>query len=112
MKSAKKYNTPVGRFIYAHSSPHYYGLGIKSVSLPAKQKVLIASPEKALCDRIIMTSGILLRSTKQVNEFLLEDLRTDESFLLRLQVEEIKSWIPFAPKSSSLKMFVKFLENL
>ena len=59
-----------------------------------------------------MTSGILLRSTKQVNEFLLEDLRTDESFLLRLQVEEIKSWIPFAPKSSSLKMLVKYLENL
>jgi len=82
------------------------------MSFSGKQKVLIASPEKASCDRIIMTSGILLRSTKQVNEFLLEDLRIDESFLLRLQVEEIKSWIPFAPKSSSLKMLVKYLENL
>ena len=75
IKSAKNYQTPVGRFSYFHAPLPYYSLGIKSISLTQKQTVLIASPEKAICDKIVMTSGIFLRSTKQELEFLLEDMR-------------------------------------
>lgn len=55
-KNAKTYTTPIGRFSYSHASLPYYSFGIKSVAVSARQVVLIASPEKAICDMVIMTS--------------------------------------------------------
>jgi hypothetical protein len=72
----------------------------------------MASPEKAICDKIITTSGILLRSKKQVSDFLLEDLRISEERLKSLDLEEMKSWLPFSPKKSSLKMLINSIIEL
>ena len=111
-KSSKTYSTPLGRFSYFRAPLPYYAFGIKSVALTARQVVLMASPEKALCDKIVMTSGILLRSTRQVQEFLIDDLRIGEEQLQKLDVKEITSWIDNAPKKSSLNLLVKMLSNL
>lgn len=111
-KSSKTYKTEIARFSYRHSSLPYYAMGIKSVSLSNKQVVLIASPEKAICDKIIMTSGIVLRSSNQVMEFLTEDMRIDTEMLLQLNLEEISSWVTDAPKKSSLKILIKTLQGL
>lgn len=111
-KASRTYKTPYGRFSYFHTSTPYYSFGIKSVSLTARQRVLIASPEKALCDKIIQTSGIRLRSPSQVREFLIEDLRVDENMLIHLDIKEISSWINDAPKKASIAMLVKTLAQL
>ncbi len=111
-KAAKIYRTDVGRFNYFHAAAPYYSFGIKSVSLTPKQYVLMASPEKAICDKIVMTSGVFLRSIRQTQEFLLEDLRIDEESLSQLAVNDIASWVADAPKSSSLAMLVKTLRTL
>jgi hypothetical protein len=73
---------------------------------------MIASPGKALCDKIIMTTGILLRSTKQVRDYLLDELRMDEEMLGKLDINEIESWITNSSKKESLQMLVKTLKNL
>ena len=112
LKSAKTYKTPLGRFRYLHGGLPYYAFGIRSVQLTEKQRVLIASPEKALCDKIVVTSGVFLRSIRQARDFLLEDLRLDEDRLRELRLEEINSWLGDAPKSSSLAMLVKTIAQL
>jgi len=112
IKNSKTYGTPVGRFTYFHTPPPYYSFGIKSVSLTARQVALIAGPEKALCDKIIMTPGILLRSTKQAQEFLIDDLRIDEDALQRLDWKLIASWASSAHKASSIEMLSKTLSQL
>jgi len=112
IKKARAYSSPAGRFTYIHTSAPYYCFGIKSVPLTQKQVVMIASPEKALCDKIVMTTGVFLRSTKQTLEFLIEDLRIDEEMLQKLNVKEISSWTDDAPKKSSLQMLVKTLISL
>lgn len=112
LKSSKEYHTPVGTFTYLHTTLPYYAFGIKAIALTGKQNILIASPEKALCDKIIMTSGILLRSTKQVQSFLLDDLRMDEEQLKQLDVEAIISWSEAALKRESLHMLAKTLNTL
>ncbi|PSL33361.1 type IV toxin-antitoxin system AbiEi family antitoxin domain-containing protein [Chitinophaga ginsengisoli] len=112
IKTTKTYKTPIGRFSYFHMSLPYYSFGIQSVSLTPKQVVLIASPEKALCDKIVMTSGVFLRSSRQVQEFLVDDLRIDEEMLGKFDLKEINSWIVDAPKKSSLEMLVKTLKTL
>jgi len=112
IKAAKTYKTPVGRFSYYHAQSPYYSFGIKSVALTHRQTVLMASPEKALCDKIVMTSGILLRSERSVQEFLMEDLRIEEEALRKLETQTIASWLPHALKKNSLKMLIKTLNNL
>lgn len=111
-KTSKKYKTPIGRFSYYHSPLPYYSFGIKSVQLTPKQVALIASPEKAICDKIIMTSGILLRSQKQTREYLVNDLRMDEEMLGELDLKAINSWLEDAPKKGSLFMLVKTIKDL
>lgn len=96
-KLSKKYRTKAGRFTYRHADLPYYTLGIKNASLSEKQVVLIASPEKAICDKIAMTPGIQLRSPAQAISFLTEDLRIDEDRLRGLNNQMLASWIPDAP---------------
>lgn len=111
-KTAKKYDTPAGRFSYQHLSSPYYSFGIESIQLTPKQTALIASREKAVCDKVILTSGVTLRSTRQTKDFLLEDLRMDETLLQKLDTKIIHSWLSDAPKKSSLEMLIKTLNEL
>ncbi|HUB62630.1 MAG TPA: hypothetical protein VL978_18070 [Puia sp.] len=111
-KTSKSYKTPLGRFRYYHAPLPYYSFGIKSVELTPRQVALIASPEKALCDKIITTSGILLRSSRQVREYLIDDLRMDEEMLRKFDTEAISTWITDAPKKRSLSMLVNTIASL
>ena len=79
--TSKTYKIPAARFSYKNMPLPYYSFGIKQVQLTSKQTVLLASPEKALCDKIITTYGILLRSVKQTMEILIEDFRIHRSYL-------------------------------
>ena len=73
---------------------------------------MIASPEKAICDKIAMTSGLNLRSVKQVMEFLTEDMRIDEDLIRGLNLDVIDTWISDAPKQNSLQILIKTIRNL
>ncbi|MEO6232336.1 MAG: hypothetical protein ABJB11_20870 [Ferruginibacter sp.] len=109
---SKTYSTEIGRFSYIHANLPYYSFGIKQVSLTKRQTVLMASQEKALCDKIINTSGILLRSVRQTLELLIEDFRIDENYLRKLEIKTISSWLEDAPKQNSLITLVKALQSL
>lgn len=112
VKRSRYFRTPIGRFTYRHASFPYYTFGIQSEKLTPRQFVLMASPEKALCDKIVMTSGIFLRSTVQVRSFLSDDLRIDQEKLRGLDINIIDSWIDDSPKESSLRMLTKTLKML
>ena len=109
LKTSKIFRTPVGRYSYRHLKAPYYSYGIKSIAYSPKQTILIASAEKALCDKIVLTPKINLRSVKQTQEFLMEDLRMDCEVLNRLDTKLMELWIKNAPKKSSLKMLIKTL---
>ncbi len=112
IKSAKTYKTAMGRFRYLHADLPYYSFGIRSVQLTPRQVALVAAPEKALCDKVIMTSGVLLRSVKQARAFLIEDLRLDEDRLRELNLNEMRTWLNDAPKKTSLEILIKTLSTL
>jgi hypothetical protein len=112
IKTSKLYKTPVGRFRYQQLKTPYYSYGIKNIEYSPKQAMLVASPEKALCDKVVLTPKIYLRSIKQTREFLLEDLRMDSEVLKTLDTKVMELWIKNAPKKSSLKMLIKTLIEL
>ena len=109
---SKTYKTVAGRFSYRRIPLPYYSFGIQQVQLTKKQTVLMASKEKALCDKIIATPGVLLRSVKQTLALLIEDFRIDENALRKLETATINSWLKNAPKENSLATLVKTLKSV
>ena len=111
-QAPRKFNTPLGTFTYTRLPLPYYAFGIRSEKLADDQYAMVASPEKALCDKIITTSGLLLRSRKAAKEFLLENMRIDEDILRQLNTNEMASWIKGSLKEESLSMVVNVLQEL
>lgn len=111
-KASKEFTTPAGIFSYTHLPLPYYSFGLNRVKLAEQQRAIIASPEKALCDKIISTPGLLIRSTVQAAAYLIEDLRMEEAALKELGIAMISTWLDDAPKKESLGMVIKMIQNL
>jgi hypothetical protein len=90
----------------------YYAFGQQQLKLSEKQTALIASPEKALCDKLIATSGLLFRSEGGLRSWLIEDMRIDRNPLRILQPKIIRSWAKDAPKQQSILLLAKTLEDI
>jgi hypothetical protein len=111
-KAPRKFNTSMGTFTYTRLPLPYYAFGIKRVMLADNQYAMIASPEKALCDKVIATSGLLLRSKKSAVEFLLDNMRMDEEKLKELDTGEMSTWLPQSIKEESLHMLINAIKDL
>jgi hypothetical protein len=111
-KASRAFNTPMGLFTYTHLPLPYYAFGLKIVSLSANERAIIASPEKALCDKIVATSGIILRSVSNAISYLLEDMRMEQTDLKGFDTKTMQDWLSDAPKKDSLAMVIKMINNL
>lgn len=85
-KKTKTYETSFGTFTYRDipSSAYSYGVILKSENGYGFQ---IASPEKAICDQLYKISP--LSNRKELEEFLLNDLRVYENDFYNLDFIEI-----------------------
>jgi hypothetical protein len=111
-KASRMFKTPAGIFSYTHLSLPYYSFGIRQEKLADEQYVMIASPEKALFDKVLTTSGIIFRSPVNVLDYLVDDLRIDEDSLKELDTVTMTSWLPDAPKKETFKMIIKAINSL
>ena len=111
-QAPRKFNTPLGTFTYTRLSLPYYAFGLRSEKLADDQYAMVASPEKALFDKIITTSGVLFRSRKAAKEFLLENMRMNEDVLRQLNTKEMTTWINGSLKKESLSMIVNVIQEL
>ncbi|WP_262245996.1 type IV toxin-antitoxin system AbiEi family antitoxin domain-containing protein [Parapedobacter soli] len=111
-KAPRSFKTAVGRFTYTRLPLPYYSFGLNMLQLPSNQYAIVASREKALCDKIVTTSGLILRSVRNAYDYLVDDMRIDESALKELDTNAIQEWLPDAPKRDSLGMVVKMIEQL
>jgi len=112
IKASRSFNTSLGMFPYTRMPLPYYSFGLKTLRLASNQYAMVASPEKALCDKIITTTGLTLRSISSAYNYLVEDMRIDESSLNDLDTDMIKGWLPDSPKKESIAMVVKMIERL
>jgi len=111
-KSTRKFKTPIGVYAYYNLPLPYYAFGITRLQMNENQFAMVASPEKALFDKVVTTKGVLFRSKKQVVDYLIENLRMDESALLNLDFSSMKSWIADSPKKESLQVMLNTIEKL
>jgi hypothetical protein len=76
-RRGKTYDTPIGRFSYERLASQVYPLGIVSTRNDAGHYYLMASKEKALCDKLILTSNLSITSSASLLSYLDQDLRLD-----------------------------------
>ena len=86
-KRDKEFLTPVGRFTYRYLAIEKYPHGIEQVWLDANHPVLMASPEKALCDYVALNKVPDLAGIKEAREFLNSDLRIEREHWPRFKPE-------------------------
>ena len=79
----KSFDSPIGRFSYIHLPVHYYGLAFFRKELEEERAFLIATPEKAIADRIFAENGRF--SIRSMRQFLFENLRMDPSDFRNLE---------------------------
>ena len=85
---SKIFQTPIGVFAYVHLHPRKIAVGVTLIEVDLKHQFLIATPEKALADRISFHKN--LTSTQDVYAFVCEGLRIEEDSLAKLQIPLLK----------------------
>lgn len=111
-KASRRFGTPTGVFSFTRMSLPYYSFGIRQITVGKDQNALIASPEKALFDKIINTAGLNLRSKIATSEYLIENLRMEEDQLIQLDVQAMETWLSDSPKRESLTQVIKLINEL
>ncbi len=68
----RRYETPVGRFVYRTVPAATFALGVRSVD-----GALVACPEKALCDYLETRPNLRISSPRSLRAFLEDEVRLD-----------------------------------
>lgn len=108
MRMKKEFHTSIGRFTYKPVPLQAYALGIDWIYDNTHGGKLIATAEKALCDKIKSDRGIGRLSQAKLEAYLAYDLRIDMELLYDLNTELI-SVIAIAYKSSNLQNLAKLI---
>ncbi len=101
LRANKLYETPIGRFSYKSIPLKAYSLGIDWLYDQKSGGQLIATPEKALCDKIRYDRGLGRLSQEKAIKYLEYDLRIEFDMLITLDTELIDA-IADAYKSNIL----------
>ena len=75
---SREFDTPAGRFVYRSARKDSFSLGVTRVE-ERNASFLIASPERALADKIRSDRRGSFSGLTMMHEYLFEDLRLDES---------------------------------
>ncbi len=89
-KRNKEFHTPLGDFTYQYLVMKKYAEGIEQVWVDQRHTVLMASPEKALCDYVLMNKIPMLETKRDVMNFLLDDLRIERKKLKECDLKQLK----------------------
>ena len=110
MRMKKEFETPLGRFTYHPVPLQVYALGVDWLYDDINGGKLIATAEKALCDKIRADRGIGRLSQQKLHDYLEFDLRIDMDLLYMLDVELIAT-IATAYKSVNLQNLAKLISK-
>jgi predicted transcriptional regulator of viral defense system len=97
----RRFSTPVGLFVYRRIAAGAYEAGMARVEAEHDQAFLIATPEKALADKIVSVRGLRIASIRDMGRFFEEDLRIDPGAIRSLSAERIDE---FAGRYRSLRL--------
>ncbi|HOG19210.1 MAG TPA: hypothetical protein PKW37_02040 [Salinivirgaceae bacterium] len=110
LKRGRIFNNQFGQFNYIFCPEDYYSIGILQV-VRDDYAFLIASPEKALCDLILYTPKLQLRSIRSLQTFLDEDIRLDIDGFYKMEVSIFEECVKVGRKKTEIANIIKLLKK-
>jgi hypothetical protein len=99
MKRSKTLKNELGIFEYKTiANPSVFFVGINSKKVNPTATILIASPEKAICDIIWTTPKLILKKLDDLVYFLEEDIRMEIGILVLANKKDVINCIEFGKK--------------
>lgn len=87
---ARTFSTGVGVFSYSRVPLGVFRLGVARLELEGGQGFLMATPERALADKVVQDRGLSVASRTEMEEYLLKNLRLDVDRLRGLDPDIIE----------------------
>ncbi len=108
IKRSRSFTNDIGVFTYT-SCPHdYFTIGIRQ-AIVNSNTILIASPEKALCDTLCYTHNLNIRYKKELSVLLEEDWRFDMDALRQMNTSIIEQCAAVGKKQNTLLQLLKLV---
>lgn len=108
---SRSFETPVGNFSYRMVPLAAYSIGVDRIELADGRSFLMATPEKALADRVIQERGTGLASQKGLAVYLNDNLRIDQETLRRLDSDSLLT-VASAYGSRRLKLLAVLVRRM
>lgn len=108
---SRSFETPVGRFSYRMVPLAAYPVGIDRIELADGRSFLMAIPEKALADRVVMERGTGIASQKDLAVYLKDNLRIGQEALRRLDSDNLLA-VADAYGSRRLKLLAALVRRM
>ena len=106
-KRSRTFKTPVGRYAYHSLNVRAFSCGM-TLEDAAGGTYFLATPEKALCDRLALIPGV--RAQSEIPALLEDDLRLELDEVVRLQTNEIQE-IAKRYRRNTVTAFAKWFQR-
>lgn len=107
---ARDYENILGLFSYTHVAHGYYSVGV-TMGEEFGVSFLIASPEKALCDLMVYTPNLNIRSQSALREYLEDDIRLDMDELPNFNTDILEECAKLSRKKTMLNQLINFISH-
>lgn len=109
-KRSKSFKTDYGVFSFRQVNKKLFSIGL-TIQSCSNGNFLIATKEKALCDKIYFTKDFKITTYKAMIDFLVSDLRIDFDELEDFDMDILIKYQEIT-KSKKIKFLVKIIEEL
>ena len=110
VKRSKSFKIQTGTYSFRQIKKELFPIGL-TIESTKNGNFIIATKEKALCDKIYYTKDIQITSKKSMFEFLENDLRIDIEELEDCNIEVFNKYFEIS-KSKKIKILIQVMEDI
>jgi hypothetical protein len=111
-RPSRRLSNPIGRFRYQHLPLPYYAVGLELGEAGDGLSFLMASPAKALCDRLVLSRSLPPLSRGAMRQWLLEDLRLNPELLHEINLADLRACLATGYKRRQVGTLLAVIEHL
>lgn len=106
------YTNSIGHFSYTRLAASVYALGVQMVKNTDDSAFLMACPEKALCDKVLLTRNLRAFDVTTMHTYLFEDLRLDPTSVANFDLNLFSQCLATGLKPRQMTALCQLMEKL
>ncbi|MFP1682990.1 hypothetical protein ACLD0W_10780 [Alloalcanivorax sp. C16-1] len=111
VRRGRVFDNALGRFSYLTVPAGLFPVGLRQHQASDQVTFLIAGPEKALCDKVLLTRNLPARSVAAMADFLFDDLRLDEAAIGNMDLSIVEAYVRSGHKPRQMNALLKILQT-